>query len=75
MEALHAIFYGKIKSRKMSLGKEDKKTRLSKITNVLQCDASPGRQTLRGLGVPLVCSFIRLISSQTRKIRIHGKKK
>jgi len=42
VEALHANFYGKIKSSKMSLGKEDEKTRLSKIANVLQCDASPG---------------------------------
>ena len=41
VEALHANFYGKVKSRKMSLGKEDGKTRLSKIANVLQCDASP----------------------------------
>ena len=36
-------FYGEIKSGKMSLGKEDEKTRLSKIANVLQCDASPGK--------------------------------
>ena len=48
----------------MSLGKEDEKTPLSSIENVLQCDASPGKsyllsQTVRGPVVPLVCGFIR----------------
>ena len=36
VEALYANSYGKIKSRKKSLGKEEEK-------NVLQCDAFPGK--------------------------------
>ena len=57
MEALYANCYGKIKSRKKSLGKEEEK-------NVLQCDAFPGNRDLlsKTLGdpvVPLDCGFVR----------------
>ena len=40
---LTLTFMEKSKGRKMCFGKEDEKTRLSKIANVLKCDASPGK--------------------------------
>ena len=53
----------KSKAEKKSLGKENEKTRLREIKNVLQCDAFPGNldllsETLGGPVVPLVCGFI-----------------
>ena len=65
MEALQANSYGKIKSRKKSLGKENEKNS-SERDKKNCCDAMllPGNldllsQTLGGAVVPLVCGFIR----------------